>query len=264
MAAQARHLLTTGTVAIALGVGASIGAGSAAAADPSVTGGCSTSLPGFGGQPVSLDTGSVLGGLPLHGPVQQTVGGLCGVTAGTVDTVGAVTEPVQRVTAPVTETVGAAVLPAPAAPSAAPGEAAPAEQAARSAEPQSTGPEPVAAAALPPAAVHGPFLSAMSPVFAPSATSSLFRSAMASWSSTMFGTVPTGDLFGYSPDFGILGASGTAPTAAGDVAAAGRATALPTTPGRAPVTELLATLAMTGVLVALVRSWAGRGRLRRS
>lgn len=256
MAAQARRVLTTGTVALALGVGASVGAGSTAAADPIVGGDCSTAVPGFGGKSGLLGSGSILDtGAPLG-----LVSDLCTDTLGTVGAAAApvvepVVEPVQRAAAPVTEAVGVAVQPA--APSAAPEEAAPAEQV-----PQSAAPEPAAAAALPPAAVNGPFLAAGTPLFA-SGGSFLFRSTMVSWSPGMLGTVPTGDLFGYLPDFGILGASETAPTAAGDVAAAGRATALPATPERAPVAELLATLAVAGVLVALVRSWAGRVRTRR-
>ncbi len=256
MTAQARRVLTTGTVALAMGVGASIAAGTAAAADPIVGSDCSTAELGFGGKSGLLGTGSLLGaGEPL-----QVVSDLCSGTLGTVTAAAEpVAEPVQRVAAPVTEAVGAAVEPA--APSAAPEESAPAAPAEHAS--QSAAPDVAPAAAPPPAAVNGPFLPAGTPLFA-SGASYLFRGTMASWSPGMLGTVPTGDLFGYLPDFGILGASETAPTAAGDVAAAGRATALPATPERAPIAELLGTLAVAGVLVALVRSWAGRTRTRRT
>lgn len=257
MTAQARRVLTTGTVALAMGVGASIGAGAASAADPVAGSGCATAVPGFGGESSLLGAGSLLEtGDPL-----QVVGDLCSDTLGTVGAaaepvVEPVVAPVQRAATPVAEAVGAAAQPA--APPAAAEQAAPTGQA-----PQSAAPEPAVTAALPPAAVNGPFLPSGTPLFA-SGASYLFRSTMVSWSPGMLGTVPTGDLFGYIPDFGILGASETAPTAAGDVAAAGRATTLPATPERAPVAELLATLAVAGVLVAIVRSWAGRARTRRA
>jgi len=71
-----------------------------------------------------------------------------------------------------------------------------------------------------------------------------------------FGQLPSADLFGQSPDFGILRGAESA-GAAQDVAAAGRARALPTQgTDRVALPVLVAVLMLAAVTAAVVRSWA--------
>lgn len=76
-----------------------------------------------------------------------------------------------------------------------------------------------------------------------------------------FGAVPPGlppVPAGHVPEFGILG-SHTSPRA-GDLAAAGSATVLPVRPDGLTTPVVVATLAVAGVLAALLRSWLASRR----
>ncbi|MGH3978104.1 MAG: hypothetical protein ACRDRZ_03720, partial [Pseudonocardiaceae bacterium] len=79
-----------------------------------------------------------------------------------------------------------------------------------------------------------------------------------------FGRLPSADLFGQSPQFGILGGEGGT-TAKEDVAAAGRAQAVPTSSDeRIALPVLVAMLMLSGVAAALIRSWKGKVRSAKS
>ncbi|MGI9062402.1 MAG: hypothetical protein ACR2FQ_01070 [Pseudonocardiaceae bacterium] len=255
--------VVAGTAALLFAAGASFGAGSAAAAAPLV-GVCGGEVQGAAGTPVAIAAGPVklihVGVIPEQGSAVLAVPALplvgqpaCAVTATVAEPVNAVAEPVNAVTAPVqegTRALGGVVGgPGPLAPPPAQGAQLPPTALAG---PLPAGPGDV----LPTAAPFGPFL----PLFAvgtPPASGIAFDYAgLFAASPATFGNLVSGNLFGYTPDFGILGAPG-ADAAAQDVAEAGRVQALPAQGAdRVALPVLAAVLLLSMVTAALARSWA--------
>lgn len=272
-----RVTVVAGTAALLFGAGASFGAGTAAAAP--LIGVCGGSVQGAPGTPVAIQVGPVdliqVGEVPQSGsatfsvPPPPLVGGpACTVTATALRPVQEAVEQLQGATAPIVERI-VPQAPPPAAP--------PPEQGPAPAQPQpgaNGGPAaqqgaPGAPAGAPVAAQRfGPFLPAGFAADLPRPTSDPVLGAagfydyskLFSATPGLFSTPGSGELFGYSPSFGILGAQDGA-GAAQDVAAAGRAQALPTTGSdRVALPVLAAVLMLSAVTAALVRSWVHGAR----
>ena len=275
MANKGRATVVTGIAVLLFGASASFGAGTAVAAP--LIGTCGGEVRGEPGTPVAIRLGSAelitVGEVPASGSAKLSAsklplvgGAVCSVTATAVETTAPVAAPVQEVVAPVGEAVGvpAPLGPAPAAPG--PAQPAPVQQP----QPDAVSdPETAAVAAPAPAAVQ-PFGPVLPAGFVPQRGSDFGQmsfydySRLFTASPSAFGSISSSpDLSGSSPSFGILGAEKAA-GAAQDVAAAGRAEALPAQDAdRVALPVLAAVLALAAVAVALVRSWV-HGAARRT
>lgn len=281
-----RASVVAGTVTMLFGASAAFGAGSAVAATAS----CRDTVPGgepvildagtlpvvggvLAGQTVSLGTGPAGGGYisggrianavaplldaPLSGGALDAIAGQCGIT---VDPVKQIVEKVQETSKPVTGTVSG-VIGAPAPENSPPSGTAAGQSAGQ------PGAAPAPAAPSAPILNYGPFLpggynpgALQRGVYDFGALSLYDYARLFAASPGAFGRLPSSSLFdsarlfGETPNFGILGANGT--SAADDVAAAGRAQALPTTADRVALPVLVAVLMLAGVTAALIRNWA--------
>lgn len=256
MGRRHKGAVVAGTAALLFAVGASFGAGSAAAAAPLI-GVCGDEVTGAPGTPVAVAAGPVqliqVGVVPEQGsavlpvPATPLLGQpVCAVTATVAEPVNAATAQAQDGAHALGEAVGgpgssAPLVPPPAEP-AQPPPAAPA------------GPPLVHASSA--TAPFGPFL----PLFAvgtpPGGGTAFDYAGLFSANPGMFGNLGSGDLFGYTSDFGILGAPGDG-AAAKDVTAAGRVQALPPQGAdRVALPVLAAVLLLSMVTAVLARSWA--------
>lgn len=292
MGGRSKATVVAGTVALLFGAGASFGAGSAVA----VTGTeCGGTVRGAPGESVSVNPASLLGTgpdklvtvgkVPSSGSstidVTGALGGMlgplapqCTLVAEAVEPVTKAAEPVRDAAEPVLEAAEPArkavegvtgPLPVPGGSEGQPQQPAPESNA----QAESNGPAP--ASSLPaPAPQFGPFLPAnfdVAPlqqgVYDFSSLSLYDYSQLFSGNAAGFGQLPSAgmfgnsELFGHSPQFGFLGKDRN--PAAADVAAAGRAEALPAEGAdRVALPVLVAVLMLSGVTAALVRSWLVR------
>ncbi len=252
----------------------------AAAPSPMLVGGCGDTVRGDSGQRVGvrverlpvLDVGQVpssgsstFDATPALRQMLGPVAPVCAITAEAIPTISPLIEPVGAVVAPALAPAQGAVggIPAlsqpsspPGAPSAAPPPPAPAEQ-----------PQPAAAPSLTPAA-YGPLFGPMMPSF-PYAMG-LYSSGLPMYnfadllmigrpSAGSLGRLSAGmltaDLFG-TPSVSNGPGLGKQSAAANDVAAAGRASALPASGvERIALPVLVAVLMLASVSAALLRSW---------
>ncbi len=291
MGRRSKASVVAGTAALLFGASVSFGAGSAAAATGTECGGTVRGAPGeavsvnpLGLLGVGPDELVTVGEIPSSGSstinVTSALGGVlgplapgCALTLEAVEPVTKVAEPVLEAAEPVTkaaEPVTKAVegvtgpLPGssePERPAPEQNQAAPESNQAATASNQPT---------VAPAPQFGPFLPtnfdvgpAQQGVYDFSSLSLYDYGQLFAASSGGFGQLPSSnlfggsELFGHSPQFGILGAEGGA--AAADVAAAGRAQALPDEGAdRVALPVLVAVLMLSGVTAALVRSWVVR------
>lgn len=291
MGRRSKATVVAGTVAVLFGAGASFGAGSAVA----VTGTeCGGTVRGAPGESVSVNPAGLLGAgpdklvtvgeVPSSGSstidVTGALGGMLGPLAPQCTVVAEAIEPVTKAAEPVTdaaEPVLEAAEPARKAveevtgPLPVPGgsEEQP-EQPAPGSNEQAGSNQPASAANRPapaPAPQFGPFLPAsfdvgpmQQGVYDFSSLSLYDYSQLFSGSAAGFGQLPSSsmfgnsELFGHSPQFGFLDQDRN--PAAADVAAAGRAEALPAEGAdRIALPVLVAVLMLSGVTAALVRSW---------
>ena len=277
MTDRGRATVVTGIAALLFGASASFGAGTAIAAP--LIGTCGGEVRGQPGTPVAVRLAGAelvtVGEVPASGSAKLSASKLpllgskvCSVTATAVETAAPVTAPVQETLEPVGEVVGVAPAPAQPAPErsapepSAPEQPAPVQQPDAASDPLAA--VPVPAAPVPAAMPFGPFLAAD---FTPQLGSDFGQVTFYDYSRlftagpSAFGSVSSPDLFGSSPTFGILGAEDAedaagAAGAAQDVAAAGRALALPTQGAdRVALPVLVAVLMLSAVTAALVRSW---------
>jgi hypothetical protein len=291
MGRRSRTTVVAGTVALMFGASASFGAASAAA----VTGTeCGGTVRGAPGESVSVNPDSLLGlgpdrlvnvgTVPSSGSrtidVTGALSGLLGPLAPGCSIVAQATEPVEKAAEPVVK----AAEPVVKAVEDATGQQLPGSPAPERGQPT---PEPErspsgsnapatasnAAPAPAPAPQFGPFLPlsfdvgpAQQGVYNFSSLSLYDYRKLFGVTPGQFGQLPSSNLFGGSelfgptPQFGILGADSAA---AKDVAAAGRAEALPTASAdRVALPVLVAVLALSGVTAALARSWILRPKKR--
>lgn len=279
MGRRSRATVVAGTVALLFGAGASFGAASAAA----VTGTeCGGTVRGAPGESVSVNPDGLLGlgpdrlvtvgSVPSSGSstinVTSALGGLlgplapqCTLVAEAIEPVREAVEPVRKAAEPVLEAAEGVTGPLP-------GVSDPEPQPAPETNEPAAGSNGTAnrPAAPAPAPQFGPFVPAgldLGPVQAGvydfSSLSLYDYSQLFSASAGGFGQLPSSnlfggsDLFGHSPEFGMYGAGGGA--TASDVAAAGRAQALPAEGAdRVALPVLVAVLMLSGVTAALVRS----------
>lgn len=282
MGRRSRATVVAGTVALLFGASASFGAGSAAAATGSECGG---TVRGDPGESVAVNPASLLGTgpsklitvgqIPSSGSdtidVTSALGGVLGPLAPQCTMVFEAIEPVVKAAEPVVDAAEGATgaelpgnsEPAPEQPAPGANQQAPESNGAAAASNQS-------ATAPAPAPQFGPFLPMIfdvgpvqQGVYDFSSLSLYDYGQLFAGSSGGFGQLPPSnlfggsDLFGQSPQFGILGADGGG--AAADVAAAGRAHALPAQGAdRVALPVLVAVLMLSGVTAALVRSWVLR------
>lgn len=281
---RGRAMAVTAGAGVLLAAGAMFGAGTAAGSAPpaprlapdALVANCGDTVAGMPGQQVGVRLGPILGTVPIGAvpaegappsvlsPVTDL---LCRVTA------VAITPLPPEIRGPVEQAGEAAggILPQgsqPAPEQPGPGQPAPGSPPAQQNPPPQGAPGPA-----PGAGPGGPVAGSMPPGFDFSLPSSglggfdfgevpLYDySQLFAASPGLFGSAPAPgvlsgtDLFGYSPEFAPLGEDEAAGPA-DDVAAAGRASALPAegTDGVAlPV--LLAVLMLSGVSAALIRSW---------
>ncbi|MPZ64228.1 MAG: hypothetical protein GEU83_01430 [Pseudonocardiaceae bacterium] len=270
-----------GTVALMFGASASFGAASAAAATGTECGG---TVRGEPGESVSVNPRSLLGTgpsslmtvgqIPSSGTstinVTSALGGVLGPLAPactlTLEAVEQVTEPVTKAAEPVVEAAEGVTGPLPGSSEPQPERPAPGSNGptAESNGPAANRPVPAPAPQL------GPFMPAnfdvgpmQQGVYDFSSLSLYDYGQLFSANAGEFGSLPNSnlfggsDLFGQSPRFGILGSDRGG--AAEDVAAAGRAEALPAQGAdRVALPVLVAVLMLAGVTAALVRSWVVR------
>lgn len=275
MGRRRRVAVVAGTAALLWGVGASFGAGSALAG--SLIGGCGGQVQGAPGTPVAISLGPAklvsVGAVPATGsavlsaPSAPLVNGpVCSVLATAVETGNAAAAPALKGAEGAGSVVRGAVG-APAQPAS--------EQPASAQQPQQAQQGPAGAPAAGPVLVAPPALQLVGPFLPANFTSgtskwdALFGSynySVYDYSKLfaahpgLFGKLPSGDLFGYSPGFGIYGAQDSA-GAAQDVAAAGRAESLPSQGAdRVALPVLVAVLMLAAVTAAVVRSWAHGAR----
>ncbi len=283
MGRRSRATVVAGTVALLFGASASIGAASAAAATGTECGG---TVRGEPGESVSVNPASLLGTgpsslttvgtIPSRGTstinVTSALGGVLGPLAPecalTLVAVEPVVEAVVEAAEPVTKAVEPVTGPLPGSSEPEPEPARPAPE---SNEPAAgSNASAVNRPAQAPAPQLGPFLPAnfdvgpmQQGVYDFSSLSLYDYGQLFSADAGEFGALPNSnlfggsDLFGQSPQFGILGPDRGG--AAGDVAAAGRAEALPAQGAdRVALPVLVAVLMLSGVTAALARSWVVR------
>ncbi|MQA15971.1 MAG: hypothetical protein GEV09_18025 [Pseudonocardiaceae bacterium] len=288
MGTRNKATVVAGTVALLFGAGASFGAGSAAAASLAECGG---TVEGSPGEAVTVNPAALLGAgpdkaitvgnVPSSGSttldVTSALGGVLGPLAPActvvVEAIEPVTEPVREAAEPVTKAVEDVAGPLPGLPAPEPNQPAP-EPNQPAPQPNQPAPQPESqpapAAAPVPAPQFGPFMPAdfdMGPlqrgVYDFSSLSLYDYRELFSAGVGEFGRLPSSNLFGNSelfgqaPQFGILGAAQD--SAAADVAAAGRAHALPAEGvDRVALPVLVAVMMLSGVTAAMVRSWMVR------
>lgn len=257
MGVRSRIMVGTGIAAVLYTGSAAVVAGSAAAALPQLVGGCGDTVHGSPGQPVGIE---VLGGCPItlgevpsSGSVTFDAAGLlrplgprvCTLTATTVPWL---TEPVHNAVGPVVGPGQGAVGPLLVLPPAGPPPAQPA--------PAVPSPAlPAQPALQQPAPVVQPGVAPVGQVPIPAVSTGLFA-ARAPWFGWVSPDLLPADFFVSAPRFGILGGRGDG---VDDVAAAGRATALPVgEAARIALPVLVATLTLAAVATALLRSGLAR------
>lgn len=285
MGRRNRVTVVAGTVALMFGASASFGAGAAAAATGTECGGTVRGQPGESVSVVPsslLGTGpsssTTVGRIPSSGTstidVTSALGGVlgpvapgCSMTLEAVEPVTEAAEPLVKAAEPVTEAAEPVTGPLPGSSE----PEAPAPETGGSAA-ESNGPAANRPAAPPLAPQSGPFMPAnfnfgptQQGIYDFSSLSLYDYGQLFSANAGEFGSLPNSnlfggsELFGQSPRFGILGPD-RAGGAAEDVAAAGRAEALPAQQGadRVALPVLVAVLMLSGVTAALVRSWVVR------
>jgi hypothetical protein len=290
MGRRSRATVVAGTAALLFGASASFGAGSATGATGTQCGGTVRGAPGeavtvnpAGLLGVGPDRQVTVGRVPSSGTrtinVTSALGGLAGPLAPQCSIVLEAVQPVQEAAEPVLDAaepvrkaaepvVEAAEgvtgpLPGSSAPEPAPEQRRPAPESQEPAVSNLPAPAPA------PAPLFGPFLPAsfdVGPaqrgVYDFSSLSLYDYGQLFAANSAAFGQLPSSnlfgssDLFGPSPKFGILGANGDS---AADIAAAGRAEAMPSEGAdRVALPVLVAVLTLSGVTAALARSWLHR------